>query len=86
MSAQYGWRIDSFSGAASELKGKTRTHENVLAALRRDPKLSCFDLSEYAWLRSIVRDLERSGKIKDKGGAYPWVYYDVLPEKGKAGG
>lgn len=33
---------------------------------------------EAAWLRQIVRDLERAGKIKDDGKEpYPWIRYQV---------
>lgn len=71
------FHIDSFSGSASELKGKNRTCENVLAALRRDPKLSTWDLSEHPWLVSIVSALKQGGHITEAPSAFPWLRYCV---------
>lgn len=75
----YGWKIDHFSGSAAMLKGRDRNVLCVLSALRKDPKLSCFDLSEYAWLRNAVNTLVRAGRIKmtDKL-AYPWQHFEVF--------
>lgn len=70
--------IDSFSGSAAELPRKHRDAEHVLAALRRDPRLSVWDLSEHRWLEVIVRDLIREGVIRDTGSPYPWVVYEFL--------
>jgi hypothetical protein len=77
-------RICSFSSAAADLKRQHRHADGILAALRQDPRISCFDLSQYAWLRDGVRTLERRGQIRDDGKeAYPWVRYLILePEKG----
>jgi len=74
-----GIMVDSFSGPASDLKGMNRTPENVLAALRKNPHLSCFDMSEHIWLQNCISALERSGKIKadTKTVQYPWIKYVV---------
>ena len=74
--------VDSFSGDAADLKGTKRTHANVLAALRKCPRLSCFDLSEHRWLDIIVRDLRKQGAIElDTDPGYPWVAYKVRAER-----
>lgn len=73
--------LDSFSGAAADLKGDKRTPDAVLAILRTKPRLSCFDLSEHGWLRSCIADLERRGLIRsDKDEPYPWVRYEVIEQ------
>lgn len=76
----YGLKIDSFSGPASDLKGKNRAPENVLEALRKKPLLSCFDMSEHVWLQNCIATLERAGKIKadTTSVGYPWIKYKVL--------
>lgn len=76
--------LDSFSGAAAELPRRHRTEEHVLAALRRDPRLSVWDLSEHRWLELIVRDLVRAGVIRDTGSPYPWIVYEFV-EPGDGG-
>lgn len=66
-------RMDSFSGAAADLKGQQRTCSNVLAALNRNPRVSTFDMSEHGWLRSCIAELQRLGFIaEDKREPYPW--------------
>lgn len=73
--------LSSFSTPVADLKRKDRTPEMVLACLRRNPRVSAFDLSEHAWLRDCIRVLESQGRIKDdKTSSYPWVRYDVLAE------
>lgn len=73
--------VSSFSTPVADLKQKDRTQEMVLACLRRNPRVSAFDLSEYAWLRDCIRVLESQGRIKDdKASSYPWVRYDVLED------
>lgn len=70
--------ICSFSGDAALLSPKRRTRENVLAALRRDPKLSVWDLSELPWLRRIVDDLRRTGDVTYSDRLeYPWQAFTV---------
>ena len=71
--------IDSFSGTASDLRGSNRTAENVLTALRKSPRLSCWDMEENAWLRNIIKHLELAGKIQDdRIEPYPWIRYKIL--------
>lgn len=70
--------FDSFSGAAADLPKGRRSSEAVLAALRIDPRISTFDLSEHAWLRGIVDELKRDGRIvEDRSEPYPWHRYVV---------
>lgn len=73
--------VDSFSGPASELKGRNRTAENVLSALRRSPRVSTWDMSEHAWLRNAISELERSGRVsEDKKESYPWHRFNVTEQ------
>jgi hypothetical protein len=70
--------VDSFSGPAAELPRGKRTPENVLAALRKRPRVSCFDMSEhYRWLPGCIEELKRRGAIKDVPADYPWCVYEV---------
>ena len=66
----------SFAGGAAKLKGRDRTPDNILAALALNPRVSCFDLSENAWLRDMISALEKAGLIHDdRKEPYPWVRY-----------
>ena len=70
--------IDSFSGAAADLPRGKRTPEHVLEALRRDPRVSTWDMSEYPWLRRCIAHLKRDGLIEDVPEGYPWLRYRVV--------
>jgi len=69
--------IDTFSGRAAQLPRGRRTSEHVLSALRRDPRISAFDLSELRWLRNIISDLEGDGSISPVDEPYPWLRFVV---------
>lgn len=70
--------VDSFSGDVASLKKSDRTPENALAALRRNPRVSTWDMSEHAWLRSMLADLTRAGLIvEDDAEPYPWHRFVV---------
>lgn len=70
--------LDSFSGVAADLPPGRRTPKNVLVVLAKHPRLSVWDLSELSWLRSAIKDLERSGWIVlSKKDSYPWCKYDL---------
>ena len=70
--------LDSFSGGAADLKPRHRTSADVLEALRRDPRVSTFDMSEHAWLRAAIADLKQSKQIVDAPAAYPWCRFAIL--------
>ena len=70
--------LDSFSGAASDLRKGERAEENVLAALRRDPRISTWDFGEHAWLCSLIADLKRGGAIVEVPEPYPWHRFKVI--------
>lgn len=77
--------IDSFSGPAADLRGKARTSENVLAALKKHPRVSTWDMSEHAWLRRCIADLQRQGLItEDSTEPFPWHHYVVSASAEKA--
>lgn len=65
--------FDSFSGPAAGLPRGKRTPSHVLAALRINPRVSTFDMSETPWLRGCIDSLKNSGQIvEDKDEPYPW--------------
>lgn len=73
--------LDSFSGAASDLKGAQRTPDAVLQVLRTKPRVSCFDMTEHGWLRMCIAELVRRGAIRHDGSEpYPWIRYIVLEQ------
>ena len=76
-------RIDSFSGAAADLKPRERNADNVLAVLAKSPRVSTWDMSELAWLRNSISDLQRRGLIERADEPYPWCRY-VLTGAGRA--
>lgn len=70
--------IDSFSGPAADLKGSRRTPDNVLTALKKNPRLSTWDMSP--WLQGCISILEKEGAIKDVPEPYPWHRWEILEE------
>jgi DNA-binding HxlR family transcriptional regulator len=75
--------LDSFSGAAANLPRGKRDDINVLGALAKSPRVSVWDMCEYAWLRGRVNSLLRAGLItEDKSEPYPWHRY-LLTDKGR---
>lgn len=72
--------VDSFSGPAADLKKSHRTPDNVLAALRKNPRVSTWDMSEHPWLQSCIAILEKQGAIKAAPEPYPWHRWTVLEE------
>lgn len=71
--------VDSFTGPAADLKGADRTPDKVLDALRRSPRVSTWDMSEHAWLRSCLDTLAKAGRItEDRSEPYPWHRFKVV--------
>lgn len=72
--------LDSFSGRVTDLKPSERTEANVLAVLRQHPRVSVWDMSEAAWLRTMIGSLERRGLVKRdvESVGYPWILYNVV--------
>ena len=76
--------ICSFTNAtAVDLKKSLRNENGVLNALRINPRLSTWDMSENAWLRNIVESLEDKRLILPVDETYPWHKWE-LTEDGKA--
>jgi hypothetical protein len=72
--------IDSFSGACADLPPGRRSAGHVLTVLWKHPRVSCFDLTGKAWLRTVVSELVKRGSIEhDDSEPYPWVFYRVTP-------
>lgn len=67
--------LDSFSGAASDLKPSQRTRESMLAVLAKSPRVSTWDMSEHCWLRTIIADLKERKMIDELAEPYPWHRY-----------
>ncbi|MDD2730382.1 MAG: hypothetical protein PHR85_14640 [Malikia sp.] len=77
--------LDSFSGSAANLKPSLRTPQHVLSALRRDPRVSTFDMSECSWLCGCIDILKRDGHItEDESEPYPWHRYVITAATGPA--
>ena len=74
--------LDSFSGLAAQLPRGQRTPEKVLEALRRNPRVSTFDMGEHTWLCNCIADLKRSNLItEDKDEPYPWHLFYIQPKE-----
>lgn len=74
--------LDSFSGAAADLPPSRRSDADILAALRKSPRVSVWDMSEVAWLRLGIQSLERRGLIRDdRKEPYPWIRYTLTETK-----
>lgn len=72
--------LDSFSGHAAELPRGKRTPADVLEALKRDPRVSVWDMGDLPWLRNAIGDLIEAGSIVyDASEPYPWCRYEVKP-------
>lgn len=69
--------IDTFSGPAADLPRGQRTPENVLAALKKNPRVSTFDMSECRWLRGCLDELKCRGLIVEQDEPYPWHRFKV---------
>lgn len=70
--------IDTFSGPAAELPRGRRTPENVLAVLRKNPRVSTWDMDESKWLRDCIDELKRRELIVEiEDEPYPWYRFEV---------
>lgn len=69
--------VCSFSSNAAELKPKDRTSLNLLLALKENPRISTFDMSENMWLCDLVRNLEDKDYIETVRSSYPWHKWKV---------
>lgn len=83
MKRNWPFLVDSFSGPVADLPSDRRSHNDVLAALAKDGRVSTFDMSEYTWLRRAILALYDLGHIETKESNYPWHRY-VLTEAGRA--
>lgn len=70
--------IDSFSGPASDLKASHRTPAKVLECLKKNPRVSTWDMSEHPWLQGCIAGLEKQGLIKSVPEPYPWHRWEIL--------
>lgn len=72
--------ICSFSSNAAELKPKDRTMIGVLSALKENPRISTFDMSDNMWLVGLVQNLEKKKYIKPLKEPYPWHKWKLTKE------
>lgn len=70
--------ICDFSSSVAELPKGRRSAADVLEALRTNPRISNFDMSEHNWLADAIHELKRSGQIKEIAEPYPWHHYKVV--------
>lgn len=78
--------LDRFSGAVADLPPARRSDADVISALRIDPRVSHWDMSEVGWLRSSITSLQRRGKIRFSGGQFPWLNIEVVNDAQEPGG
>lgn len=65
--------IDSFTNCSVvDLKKSLRNENGVLNALKVNPCLSTWDMSEHKWLREIIKSLEEKEFIVPVDEPYPW--------------
>jgi hypothetical protein len=69
--------IDSFSGSAADIKPKQRTVENLMAVLKKSPRISTWDFSENHWLHRLVADSKKQGLVSEIDEPYPWHRFKV---------
>lgn len=69
--------LDSFSGDAAGLPKHLRNSDGVLAALKKNPRVSAWDMSEHNYLRTAILDLKKRGLIEEIPAAFPWHKYKV---------
>lgn len=69
--------LDSFSGAAAALPRGRRRVIDIMAALRHNPRVSCFDMSETRWLRDLIGEAVKDGLLERINDDYPWINYVV---------
>lgn len=69
--------IDSFSGPAANLPRGERSIDNVLKALAKNGRVSCFDMDQD-WLRNCIARLQQEALIViDRSEEYPWLRYHL---------
>ena len=74
--------IDSFSGAASDIKKKDRTIENLILVIEKAPMISTWDYQDNTWLWRLVTEAKKQELIEELNQSYPWHKYQ-LTAKGK---
>ena len=75
--------ICSFSSEAAELKKSERTEIGVLTALKINPRISTWDMSENPWLCRKITDLEKNKYILPEDEPYPWHRWSITDKGNK---
>jgi hypothetical protein len=72
--------VDSFGGMASNLPPRKRNPDGVLEALRRDPRVSVWDMFDNPWLRNAITALAAEGRIVqvEPMPPFPWIGYAIV--------
>jgi len=70
--------ICSFTNVTvADLKKSMRNENGVLNALKIDPRISTWDMSENMWLVDIIKSLEDKGLILPVEEPYPWHKWKI---------
>jgi hypothetical protein len=81
---KYRLYIDSFCGPAAELKRGHRQPDDILSALKINPCVSTFDMSEHGWLVDGINALKKSGRIIELNEPYPWHRFKIVEDSASA--
>jgi len=75
--------LDGFSGSIMDVKKKDQNDLGALVAIKSDPRVSTWDMTE-AWggdeLWIVLKRLELEGLIKAVEEPYPWHKYKLTKE------
>jgi len=77
--------VDSFTNVSlANLKPSLRHENGVLYALKRNPRVSTWDMSEHPWLQNIIAKLEEKQLILPVNEEYPWHKWKITEAGNRA--
>ena len=77
------WHVDCFENAVLTKK-QHGDAAAVLAALRRHPAVSTFEMTGL--LQSTLNGLVARGAVREVPAGYPWLRYEVVADERSSGG
>lgn len=70
--------VCSFHSNVADLKAGKRTELDALRVLEKDPRVSCFDMSDIPWLENLITAMEKKGLIHNNHEEhYPWLKFAI---------